>query len=151
MLARPRPVVELIVLRKSPIDWRAPIVTANTPPAATSTSQNATRRVVAAPPVAASAIGGLLGFVDRRQALVEQRMELGDALLAEPGIERELRPLPLARAFGVLLAPGRRRRHEARAAIGAGADHDPAVGDQRLQVARQGRGVHLHRLGDVAG
>src|SRR3954465_3388017 len=91
MLASPRPVGELMTLRKSPIDCRAPIVTANTPPAARSTSQNATWRLFAPPPAAASAIRGLLRFVDRRQAFVEQRVQLGNAFLAEPGIERELR------------------------------------------------------------
>ena len=49
MLARPRPVVELMTLRNRPIDWRAPIVTAKTPPAASRTSQNGDRRAWRAP------------------------------------------------------------------------------------------------------
>ena len=35
-------------------------------------------------------------------------------------------------------------------AVGARADFDPAAGDQRLQVAGERRGVHLHRRGEVA-
>ena len=65
--------------------------------------------------------------------------------VAEPLVERELRPLPAALRLGALGAAGRGDRDEAAAAVGAGADLDPAVGDQRLQVARQRRGVHLHR------
>src|SRR6476659_11084003 len=106
MLARPRPVVELMTLRKRPIDCLAPIVTAKTPPAASRTSQNATRRMGAPALATESAIDGLLGFVDRRQAVVEQGVQRNDPRLAEPGIEGELRPLPFALRLGLLRPPG---------------------------------------------
>src|SRR5678816_3137964 len=132
MLARPRPVVELMTLRKRPIDWRAPIVTANTPPAASSTSQSATRRFAAPATSMESAIDSLLGLVDRRQAFVEQGVQGDDARLAEPGIERELRPLPFALRLGMLCPAGRRGRDPARAAVGPRADLDPADDRPRL-------------------
>src|SRR6516225_6590981 len=84
MLARPSPVVELRTPRKRPIDWRAPIVTAKTPPAASRTSPIGSSRRDArgeASASAASAIGGLLlGFGgERRHAIVDQGVQLGDA------------------------------------------------------------------------
>src|SRR5690242_13022828 len=97
MLASPRPVVELRTPRKSPIDWRAPIVTAKTPPAASRTSQSGTLQRAARGEAAAatSGIGGLLAFGgERRQAVVDQGVQLGDALAPEPGVEGELRALP---------------------------------------------------------
>ena len=70
---------------------------------------------------------------------------------AEPLVERELGALPLALRLGALGTAGARSRStQARAAVGAGADLGPAVGDQRLQVAGQRRRVHRHRGGEVA-
>src|SRR5690349_7047121 len=117
MLARPSPVVELRTPRKSPIDWRAPIVTAKTPPAASSTSQSGTLAGAARGGTSArtaSGIGRLLGFDgERRQAVVDQRVQLGDAAAAELRVERELGALPRPLRFAPLGAPARRQRDEA--------------------------------------
>src|SRR6478752_7345505 len=103
MLASPSPVVELRTPRKRPIDWRAPIVTAKTPPAASRTSQSGTAQREArgeASAGAASGIGGLLGCGgERRHAVVDQRMQLGDAVAAELRVQCELRALPRALRF----------------------------------------------------
>src|SRR6187401_2390327 len=97
MLARPRPVVELMVLRKSPIDWRAPIVTAKMPPAASRTRPRATGARARAAAGIDSGIAHLqLGFGQGGEAVVEQRMQLGHAGSAEPIVEGELGPLPFA-------------------------------------------------------
>ena len=122
MLARPRPVVVLMALRNRPIDWRAPIVTAKMPPAASRTRPNGDRRAARRRGVRVhSVIGGLLSVsVERGQAFVDQRVQRGDARGAEPLVERELGALPLALRFGALGAAARRwRRRRRRAAVGA--------------------------------
>src|SRR3954470_2679059 len=68
MLPRPRPVDVFIDERNSPMLWRVPIVSAKVPAAASSTSQNATRRTLFASVMQ-------LSFGDVRQqvlALVQQ-------------------------------------------------------------------------------
>src|SRR5215208_6107374 len=77
MLARPRPVDVFSVLRNSPIDWRAPIVTANVPPAARSTSQNAVERAaLRMPPCIPSVTGGRRRGLEQLEALLEQTVEI---------------------------------------------------------------------------
>src|SRR5215472_17233150 len=119
MLASPSPVVELRTPRKRPIDWRAPMVTAKTPPAASRTSQIGTDQREArggASATAASAMGGLLlGFGgERRHAIVDQCVQLGDAVAAELRVERELRAFPRALRFASLGVALRGERDEAR-------------------------------------
>src|SRR4051794_17694147 len=152
MLASPRPVVELMTLRNSPIDCLAPIVTAKMPPAASSTSANGSAaRGVRAVAVAASGIGRLLVVGGQAgKAVVEQRVQLGDAFVAELPVEGELRALPGALRVGALGAALRGDDDETRAAVDTRADLGPAVLDQRLQVAGQRRRFQRHRRGEVA-
>jgi hypothetical protein len=77
-------------------------------------------------------------------------MQLGDAGGAEPLVESQLGALPLALRLEALGAAARRDGDEARSAVFAGADLGPAVGDQRLQVARERRRLHRHRRGEIA-
>src|SRR6185369_2917675 len=151
MLARPSPVVVLMTLRNSPIDWRAPIVTAKMPPAARRRRPKATG---ARARVAAGIDSGIavlqLGFGQGGETAVEQCMQLGDAGGAEPFVEGELGPLPFALRLEPLGTTARRDGDEARSAVFARADLGPAVGDQRLQVARQRRRVHRHRRREIA-
>src|SRR5947209_9962212 len=140
MLARPSPVVVLMTLRNSPIDWRAPIVTAKMPPAASRTRPKATGARARAATGIDSGIAVLqFGFRQGGEAVVEQRVQLGHAGSAEALVEGELRPLPFALRLDPLGTTARRDGDEARSAVCAGADRRPAVGDQRLQVARQRR------------
>src|SRR6185369_17123515 len=112
MLASPSTVVVLRTPRKRPIDWRAPIVTAKTPPAPSRTSQSGTvqrGRRCGASARAASGIGGPLGFGgERRHAVFDQCMQLDDAVAAELRVERELRALPRTLRLAPLRAPARR-------------------------------------------
>src|SRR6185369_14144067 len=134
MLARPRPVVVLMTLRNSPIDWRAPIVTAKMPPAASRTRPKATG---ARARVAAGIDSGIavlqLRLGQDGEAVVEQRMQLGNPGHAEALVEGELGPLPFAARLVSLGAAARGDGDEARSAVFAWADLGPAVGDQRLQ------------------
>src|SRR6186713_2365922 len=107
MLARPRPVVVLMTLRNSPIDCRAPIVTANTPPAASRTRPKATGARTRAAAGIESGIAGLqIRFGQGGEAVVEQRVQLGDPGRAEPLVEGELGPLPFALRLEALRAAG---------------------------------------------
>src|SRR6187200_3108121 len=108
MLARPRPVVELMTLRKSPIDWRAPIVTAKMPPAASRTRPKATGARGRAAAGIESGIAVLrIGVGQGGHAVVEQRVQGGDASSAEPRVEGELRAFPFALRLGALGAAAR--------------------------------------------
>src|SRR4051794_37059578 len=151
MLARPSPVVVLMTLRKRPIDWRAPIVTANTPPAASRTRPKATgARERAAAGVVDSGIGALrLGVGQGGETVVEKRVQRGDAFGAEALVEGDLGALPLALRLGALGAAERRGADQTRAAVGTGADLGPALRDEELQVAGQRRCVHRHRRGEI--
>ena len=123
MLAMPSPVWVLSAPRKRPIDWRAPIVSAKVPAAASSTSQRAgaTRdRRAAAASVIASLRGGCR--LEPLQAFVDQRVQPRHPLLAQGGVERELRLLPGALRLGALGAAGVGRAHQAAACVGPGAD-----------------------------
>src|SRR5436190_8210286 len=151
MLARPRPVLVLMTLRNRPIDWRAPIVTAKMPPAASRTRPRATGARARAARIDSDIAHLRLGFGQGGEAVVEQRMQLGDAAGAEALVEGELGPLPFALRLESLGATTRGDDDEARSAVLAGPDLGPAVGDQRLQVAGQGRRFHRHRGGEIAG
>src|SRR4051812_48912351 len=81
-LARPSPVDVLMLPTKTPIDWRAPIVSAKVPAAASSTSSSGR---IAASRVVSFIVGPFLvvGFFEQPDGLVEQAVQLRDALDAE--------------------------------------------------------------------
>ena len=73
------------------------------------------------------------------------------ALRPEPIVERQLRLLPCALRFGALLAACLGHFNEPAALILPGALREPALRDQRLQVAGQRRRVELHGGRQLAG
>src|SRR5580765_3286849 len=93
----PKPVVVLMTLRNSPIDWRAPIVTAKMPPAASRTRAKVTgARGRAAAGIDSGIVVLQLRVGQGGEAVVEQRVQLGDANGAKALVEGELGALPIA-------------------------------------------------------
>lgn len=84
------------------------------------------------------------------QAFVDHGMQASDQFIAQAFIERQLRPLPLALCLGAFFTAQIRGTDQARAPILTRANVDPALRHQRLKVARQGGGVHLHHIGQLA-
>src|SRR5512143_1252666 len=101
--AKPSPVWVLMVPTNSPIDWRAPIVSAKVPAAATSTQPHAGG---AAAGRVSGFIVGLRCGVELAQAGVEQVVQPGDARVPELGVQRQLRLLPCALCLGALGTAG---------------------------------------------
>ena len=98
MLARPRPVVVLMTLRNRPIDWRAPIVTAKTPPAASRTRPKATgarERGAAADRIRHRWSPARVSDKVARQSS-SSACSSATRAVAEPLVEGELGPLPFA-------------------------------------------------------
>jgi len=73
------------------------------------------------------------------------------ALVAQAGVEGELRLLPCTLCLGALGAAGFGGDHRAAARIVTRPLLHPAGSDQRLQVAGERGGIDLHARGQIAG
>src|SRR5258706_14954738 len=125
MLASPRPVAVFTLPRNRPIDWRAPMVSAKLPPAASSTRAIGGRLRCGADPAVGSFIVGLR-FIEELQTVIENRVQCRHLLRAEALVQRQLRLFPGPLAFGALGAAGLGGADQAAACVVARALLDPA-------------------------
>ena len=93
---------------------------------------------------------GFRPIVKAFDALIEQPVQCDNTLRSESKVEFQLRLLPGNLPFGTLCSPCFGDLNKAAARIGPGTGFHPALTHERLHVARQGRRIHLHALGQIA-